>query len=520
MEDSETKNSEMKNSEMEDGDESSYYYEEVKEKLQGKSKKELLELLAEAAENDWSAGRFILGRAMMNSGDMKNLVKSLLDEIRSVTSKPAWSREWSDKSYLPDYSHLYQRFAALKKRALKEQSCADALLELGDELWKLGNAQLEKSSDEGETGTAITECMEIAIRAVPKSSRSKPEQLLWAIEVESTDNYDILEEKYFDFMESDEYAEADWREVASALESRLLAMGDEWFRHNFVNWLLRAYKSGGLKDRVIPLLEREGDYVELVDVLLEEGRREEAKRKCLFGYEEFAEKGRFPPNRLHRQLLEMAEAEGQYGLAAAYYWDDFCDNPDHESYVKLRDAVEKVGCWPAVREAALRFLKTGTRPDRPAAKKTSKRKWPLPPTEVAHLSKEKSYFSRTFPMITPLIRVAILEKRADDVAKLYHALHREEVRTQITAFGINHDIARAVSDKYPDVALSIWRSLMNMLLDHVSPDVCKHVQFFLENMKPIYEKTNRLDEWTALISELKTAHKDEPDLLKSLAAVE
>ena len=510
---------------MANNEESDAYYETVKQKLRGKGKKELLELLAEVAEYNWDVGRFILERAMMDSGDMEKLVESLLAEIRSVTSEPAWGSEWSGEGHIPDYSHLQQQFASLEKRG-----CADALLKLGEELWKRGNDQLGKANDEGETGTAIAECMEIVIRAIPKSSLSKPQQLLWAIERQSTDNYDILPDEPFDFMKSGEYGEADWREVAYALESRLLAIGDKWFRRYFVNWLLHAYRSGGLEDRVIPLLEREGDYEELVKVLLREGRREEAKRTCILGYETYVQKGGFPPDSLHDQLLEMAEAEGQYGLAGAYCWDDFCDHASDESYVKLRDVAEKAGCWPAVREAALRFLKTGSRPDHPGegkepptgktGKKAAKQKWPLPPTEVAHLYKEKPHFSRNFPMTEALLRVAILEKRLDDVIKLHRVVLREQKRSDVIAFGIHIHTANAVSDQYPDVALSIWRFLLDTLLIPEQEGIYKIVEPCLSDMKLIYEKTNRLDEWKALISELKTKHKSNHELLEGLTALE
>ena len=177
--------------------------------------------------------------------------------------------------------------------------------------------------DEGETGSAIGDCMEIVINAIPQSSLSRPEQLLWAIERDSADNYDILCDKYFDFMKSDDYSETDWREVARVIENRLLSMGNDWTRGNFVNWLIRAYEAGGLKERIIPLFEREGDYVRLVDALLKEGRREEARKNCLIGYEKFFKGRSFVRRDLHRRLLEMAEAEERYGLAAAYYCDIF-----------------------------------------------------------------------------------------------------------------------------------------------------------------------------------------------------
>jgi uncharacterized Zn finger protein len=498
--------------------ENGYYYSKVKKKLRDRSEEELLELLAETAEHNWEVGRFILERAMMNAGDIKNLVKSLRSEISKVTSQSAWSREWSDEKRLPDYSYLQTQFDSLEKRG-----CGDVLLELGEELWKLGNDQLEKRcSDEGETGTAIAECMEPALRALPKSSLSKPEQLLWAIEKESMDNYGILSNDYFKFMESDDYSKADWQEVARVLESRIAAMGHEWFRYGFVNWLLRAYEAGGLEDRVVPLLQNEGDYVGLVDALLKEGRREEAKKSCLLGYEEYLKKGHSAFETLRDRLTDMAEADGQFGLAASYCWDTFCDNPSVENYAKLRELAEKAGCWATVREAALRFLKNGTRVDLSGPKKTTKKSWPLPPTEVAHLPKEASRHRLSFPELTVLIRVAILEDRPDDLLKLYRTLLKqlEQDTSGVDDFGLKYRIAEALTEKYPDSALSIWRSMADALIDHGHLSSYEFAARYLKEMKSLYEKTERLAEWEALVTELKTTHKSNDDLLKVLATVE
>ncbi|MDR1622805.1 MAG: hypothetical protein LBS00_10565 [Synergistaceae bacterium] len=457
---------------------------------------------------------------------MEKLVSSLRSEIRSITEEPVWDNRrnrWSRRKNHgdpPDYLRIRKQFQSLAR-----QGNADALLELGEELLERWDGPLEESDDseEEELRSAVADCMGIVIRSVPKSSLNRLEQLLWAIGIESTDAYGILEKKYFDFMKSDGYSRADWREVAENLESRLSAMSDEWYRSNFVYWLLHAYRLGGLEERMISLLEREGDYVGLVDALLEQGKREEARRNCILGYEKILEAQGFASRELHERLLKMAEAEGRFDLAAAYCWDDFCDEPTDESYVRLRDSAEKARCWPAVREAALRFLRIGSRPDR-AARKAVKQNWPLPPTEVAHLNDKIPAGLFVFPLFRPLVRIAILEKRVDDVVELHRKLIQKpdhSKRPLIIDSGIMIDIANAVSGKYPDVALSCWRYFLDALIGHAEPAFYNHLmEPLLRNMKSLYEKTNRLGEWTALISELRVAHHLDNRLLEVLAAVE
>ncbi|MDR1133869.1 MAG: hypothetical protein LBL05_06865, partial [Synergistaceae bacterium] len=439
-------------------------------------------------------------------------------EICKVTSKPAWSQGWEDEYYLPDYSHLEEQFAELAKKG-----CADDLLGLGEELWKRGNDQLEESDDEGEVGSDIADCMGIVINAIPQSSLSKSRQLLRAIELKSTDNYGILYDKHFDWMKSDDYSETDWREVARVLEDRLLTMGDGWSRGNIVNCLLEAYVAGGLKERIIPLFEREGDYVRLADALLKEGRLEEARKNCVLGYGKFFGKNVLITRELHKRLLEMAESEEQYGLAAAYYCDDFFDNPTGKGYATLRDAVEKAGCWPAVREAALRFLETGKRPDRPEARKTDGQNWPLPPTEIAHRFKEASPRRGEFPKLEPLIRIAIMEQRLDDTVELYRVLPKERAWNRWDMrdlFDIDNAVANAVSDSHTDLSLSIWRSLVNMLIGNVKPEAYQAAMPYLKSMKSLYGRKKRLGEWKSLISGLRAAHKRKRRLLEILTGVE
>lgn len=50
---------------------------------------------------------------------------------------------------------------------------ADAVIELGGELWKLGNEQVEQSDDEGGMAMSILEYLEIVFQALPANKANK-----------------------------------------------------------------------------------------------------------------------------------------------------------------------------------------------------------------------------------------------------------------------------------------------------------------------------------------------------------
>ena len=175
-----------------------------------------------------------------------------------------------------------------------------------------------------------------------------------------------------------------------------------------------------------------------------------------------------------------------------------------------------------MREAALSFLETGKRPDRPGALKTDGQNWPLPPTEIAHLHEETSPRKDEFPKSETLIRVAILEKRSDDVVELYRTLPKRRTWDSCKYGNCSLDdaVAKAVADSHSDIALSIWRSLTDMLIGYVKPDAYQAAVPYLKSMKSLYGRKNRLGEWKSLISELQTTHKRKRRLMEVLKSVE
>lgn len=63
-------------------------------------------------------------------------MRALRSEIRNLTAEPTWYNYWRGEGNLPDYTHLEE-----KLRALANQGHADAVFQLGAELWTQGNVQ-------------------------------------------------------------------------------------------------------------------------------------------------------------------------------------------------------------------------------------------------------------------------------------------------------------------------------------------------------------------------------------------
>ncbi|MDX8406899.1 MAG: SWIM zinc finger family protein, partial [Mariprofundaceae bacterium] len=155
--------------------------------LTDKSRDELQALLIELALDFPEVSRRLRDRGRLETGQVDQLVRSLRKEIRNLTAEEAWYSHWKHEGNLPDYSHVEEQLEALLNKGH-----ADAVFDLGEELWERGVEQVEQSHDEGDTALAISSCLAIVLRAVPQTSLPPSEQLLWLVEHELDDEYDLL----------------------------------------------------------------------------------------------------------------------------------------------------------------------------------------------------------------------------------------------------------------------------------------------------------------------------------------
>ena len=494
----------------------------LRQLLAGKSREELLEMVLGLAASFPEVERMLLETEQLASGQIKPLLRTLRREIVKLTEEPAWSNHWSDEGGIPDYSHVRQQFSLLLAAGH-----ADALLELGDELWRRGIEQVEQSNDEGEAGYAIAECMDIVTQALPSSSLGKEAQLLWLIDRLLQDEYNLLRsgEKMLD---DGGYGAEDWRQVATELEKRteraqkdsqattVLDFSVSWRQIRLQKRLITAYRRSGQTEKIVPLMEnsvdRLGNYSELADLLIEEGDFERARQCCVHGFARTVGNEIGTAVNLQERLRHIATARRQHELVAAHRAEEFFYRPRLESYKELRQATESLACWPAVRVGALAYLEKGKRPDLPA-RKGDPVFWPLSEPEVRYPAEKPQSRRDRFPDRATLIDIAIFEKRFDDVVALYQAMAKEPFGT---SRDVDQNVAKAVAKTHPDVALAIWRRLIDALIAQVKPRAYVEAGGFLRMMCRVFADSKRQAEWNTLLADLRRTHKAKRRLLEVL----
>lgn len=498
----------------------------VRQRLESMSRKQLVEFVTDLIEQYPEIGQQIEEEEELKSGRVSGIVSSIRAEIESLASEPAWRSHWSDDGNIPDYSRVRERL-----QSLLNSGHADEVVDLGKDLWIMGNEQVGSSDDEGETGSQIAECMEVVLQAVLKSSLTPRDQILWIVDAYLSDEYDLLHsfDDWLDELED----KAAWSEVADTLLSRLemtptTAKKDDfsagYLRQETMNWAIEALERCGRTLEIIPLLKREAPitqcYSTLVGYLLAEGLTAEAKAVAVDGFRKTLQGAPGIAWALEAELRRMAQADEDVRLVASYRALEFFNRPSLDSYKVLQEAAEAANQWPGVREGVLDFLETGARPDAPPAKEAGKpapksdKSWPLPETVVT-IAPERSKHDR-FPDTSTLIRIAIHEEDTATVIRWYEASKGQRF------FGgyLDNEVAAAVKRSHPDVSLEIWRNMAEAQIREVKPAAYQVAAIHLVNMRDVYEKTQRLNEWTALINNIRAQHKAKRSLMQILDTLE
>jgi len=240
--------------------------------------------------------------------------------------------------------------------------------------------------------------------------------------------------------------------------------------------------------------------------LLAAGKREQARNWCVDGYGRTIADAPGLAAGLQERLRKMAEEEKNFALAAAYRAEDFFARPSIDGYQQLRNATEKVGVWKAVREGALAYLRTGS------CSECKGSPWPLPVPEVRRPKSEDKYRRQSFPDLEMLIEIAILEKRNDDAVLLYQELNK----TRRWGREIDKQLAKAVFDSHPQIALQIWKAIADGLIAQVKPKSYEEAAGYLKLMRKLYEGTGRSADWQRLLLDLRVKHKAKRRLMDVL----
>ncbi len=486
--------------------------------LEKQSKKALVDFILELAQEYPRVNERLTNRANLKQGKISPVKEAIRRDIEALEP------DWQDHDAFDvdnDFPHIAEQLAALL-----DAGYAEDVVELGETFLRLAPRRYEYSHyDDWEIASGISECLDVILEALSRSSRPPAEQLLWYINAVQKDEYAIFDNTG-SFINKRCYKKADWQVVAGELEKRLMAQPvpidndtypGRYQRKELSQWLQTALEKGGRQTDVIDLLQQEAPitygYDKLVAALLSAGREQEARDWIVKGFASTIDKLPGIAWRLAEQLRDLATREKQYANVASLLALEFFYHPDTTLYGQLEKVSKRIRCWPAVRELLLAYLETGLRPDLQAAKKqkasASSANWPLPKSELVLPNFKR--VANLFPNTPVLIRIAIYEKQPDDVLKWYHLGKNKR----------SHDsqddsVAETVKSTYPDEAVAIWKQLAEREIARVKPAAYKVAATYLKKVRVLFRKEKRTAEWNAYLLSLKQHHKAKRRLIEIL----
>jgi len=451
----------------------------------------------------------------LSRGTVKNMVRAVRKEIHKLSAEPGWRNYWNDEGYTPDYSRVRDRL-----EVLLVQGHADEVVALGKELLDAGTRQVGMSHDEGETSDEISSCLDVAFRALPKSSLPPAEQMFWAVEAELADEYGLClgAEGFW----KRKHKVADWKILADNLTKRLKdfqwVKGDDSFSRNYrrdrlTDWVIHALENAGRRDEIIPLCKQEakktGSYVRLVNYLKKAKRWKEAEEWIHKGIKVTRKKWPGIANTLRTQLREMREKQGDWLSVAAFRAEDFFQEPTLNTFKELQKAAERAEVWPAVRTAAMHYLETGKLPWKNSS-------WPLPGTELEKAVKRRQMH---FPLTETLIDIAIAEKKPDEVIRWYNQRRTSGIGWKWSGFQ-DDAVAEALADQYPDQAVSIWKRLAEDQIALTKPKAYLVAAGYLRKVHRLLKKMKKEKEWREYLHEIRRVNARKIRLLETLDSLD
>ena len=476
---------------------------------------QLIELLDELTRAFPDVREFLEDRRKVRSGNADTLLKAIRQEIADIREGPDWDE------YEYEYEQEYQpvSFNRLKTylQALLLAGPAEELLQVGKELINAVNFAIDNYEIEGDIIDEVPACMEIVIQALPASSLSSSEKLIWAVDLELADEYEFCYDVLKNIWNNADN-KSDWHALADELQKRLNAIrSDNDLRRRVTGWLIAALVQTGREDEIIPLREREaeitGDYIQLIDLLIDEKHYEDAEHWCQKAIANTNPNHPGTISDIEDRLRAIQEKTGDYLSAAAFYADDFFSNPSLHTFQELCKSAQKAKVGPAVEAWARYFLETGHLPRTKGRRRKGEPndKWPLPETRL-----KKDIDPSEGPMIHLLIELAIAEKKPTEVLKWYDIKPSTTNYTWGYMYTSSLDVAQAIKEKYPDRAIAIWKELAESEISRVEVSGYQKAGTYLREVRDTLKRLNREKEWEAYLSELRNENKRRPRCLEVL----
>lgn len=495
---------------------------ELRKYLEQMKKEELIGLLMNLSDRDPLLSRNLRDMLNLSSGKTEETIESIYSELEKLREE-ARSYEYEGYgSQLPDFSEIKNRL-----ETLLEAGNADQVAEMGTKILK-EYAEIAPYDEEGDIGMEVGKCMEVVIKALIQSGIPAHEKMLRVLDLELKDEYGIFDEELF---WNSDFPVEEWRRFSEILKDRLDASDREesplyssWDMGNLVERLAFALEKAGNYEEAISICEEEVEagnersYVRLIKVLLAAGQKEKAEEWIYRGIKEIRESYHRTVHELLQILLEIKEKEENWLFAAALRAEEFFRHPSLQLYTDMGESAKKAGIWEEARKAVHEYLENGKLPADRASPDEEPSSLPgvLPKTG---LMDRDSFRKIDAPALKLLIDIAVEEKNPDEVARWYRKLKNKE-KGEDRYFHRRDKIARTVEEKYPEIAIEIWKTIAEEFISRTKTEAYQSASIYLLMVRNALEARGQKTEWESYLKEIREKNRLKRKLLEILDTLE
>jgi len=495
------------------------FRKDLRKYLENMEKEELINLLMNLSDRDSLLSRHFRDMLNLSLGDTRKTVVDIYSELEELWEE---ARSYGYRDYespLPDFSDIKNRLESLLEVGYEEE-----IADLGMKILE-GYEEIAPYDEEGEIGMKVGECMEVVIKALLQSESPAHERMLRVLDFELKDEYGIFDEETF---WNSDFPVEEWSHFSEILKDRLDTSDSgktpsysSWDREHLVEHLTMALEKAGKYEEAISLCEEEAEdgadwsYVRLVKVLLSAGQKEKAE-ECI--YREIEEIKKSYPGiayELFKTLLDIKEKDENWLFVAALRAEEFFRYPSLQFYTDLRESAKKAGVWEKVREAVHEYLESGKLPLDSARQGEELSSLPgiLPKTG---LMGRDSFRKINPPVLDLLIDIAIEEENPDEVVKWYTELKVRKEREESRYFTRGDKIARAVREKYPEIAIEIWKRIAEDLISRTKVEAYESASIYLRMVRNAMEARGQKVGWESYLKGIREKNRLKRKLLEIL----
>ena len=496
---------------------------ELREYLGEMEKEELVELLMNLSERDSLLSKHLWDMLNLASGETVETVADIYSELEEI---------WEEaKSYdYRDYDSPYPDFSNLRNRleSLLETGYAGEVADIGMKILE-GYEEIAPYDEEDNISWEVSVCMGVVIKALLQAESPAHERMLKALDFELKDEYDLFDGE--SFWNSD-FPAPEWSRFSEILKEKLDAIDSgenlsysNWGRNRLAERRALALEKAGNYEEAISLCEEEEEagaewsYIRLVNVLLAAGQKEKAEARISLEIKEIRKSNPGTVLELFRIFLEIKEKEEDWLFATALRAEEFFRYPSLQFYTELRESAKKAKVWEEVRKAVHEYLESGNLPSERAGpgKELSNLPGILPETG---LEDRDSFWKIDAPALDLLVDIAVEEEKPDEVARWYKVLKIKEKRGGDRYFSRRDKIARAVQEKYPEIAIEIWKSIAEELIARTKTEAYESASIYLRMVRNAMETSGQNKEWESYLREIREKNRLKRKLLEILDMLE